>query len=480
MSDMYIFRAQGRLTTEKIKLWLGRGVIPMLRRHHSEDDKVATLFRVIANIEDDCRRKRPEITAVLSRYSKGQRMMGYKITVPDLLKSTRKIDNWGIPVVTEIRQTVLKLPYDMPLPRSFQYTRLDSQSGIRSLDSSEKTRSHVLTNTFWRNFKRPLLATGSAIYSWAPFAPLFRKSPVIVIGSGHGAVARVALDGGCPWVYGVDLRSSIPLKAHRFRSFKPPLVQSSEYADKYTQLSESYTTSGDWFDPEVSRRILAYDQGDATVVIDIEAGRDRYGLEILLPVIASKTHGLIVIRLFLSKVESDQIAADLYVSGFAFAMYDGYIDTDVSERIIVIARWTRELKVCHFTATSDSLALSTSLFEPEGETTHKYLALGDATFNVVTLCPDQTLGDMKLLIDRVLSESVGDYDSRFSYEQWTRYLRAACVVQWLVLPDSQALTVLLEMEASREAQVMVRDKLHRVEIDWYFCKHIASSGSRAR
>jgi hypothetical protein len=479
-SDLFVWQKQGHLSAKTVRKIIGTKITPVLRRIHEESERVKFLFRVICNLHDWWVRQGDLLlSSQLDKYIKGQRIKAFRIAVPDLLKSFRVLNlNASVSV---FRPVSLIFPANSPPHRQFSDFVIGQVSqGTRTLADTTKTRRLLLTEMFLRNRGRYLYAAGSALYYWIPYSCLIPKNcPAIVIGTGHGAVARVALDSGVPKVYGIDLRSSIPMKAHRFVFYKPPLVNSSEFAEKYEQLSESYTTSGDWTEKAVVDRTLSHDDGSATLIIDIEAGRKRYGLDLLSRVVQVKKAGIIMLRLFLDQGETHQIACDLTASKCEFRCFDSG-QRSVSARLWVIYAWGPTLMMTHV-GSCDSIAHPAGLAPASSQEysfQHRSIAIADALLNTVCLTHDTSLQDVSQSLQNILTRSLGNFDSRYSYHEWTRYLRACVYVQWIQLEPEVALATLLDLYEAGETKVRIAGHEIMVKVPWDMCRHMASVCAR--
>lgn len=478
LSDCYIWMNVSGLTISEIQDLLGKRLIPTVREQTEEEDKIDTLIRTTIQIYRSYRMSHPEISRVMRALTSG-RIKCYKCTVPDMMKSTRNIDAWGIPITPSgcrSSKTVVHIPDSLPSPLQVNIDPLEVVTGVRELAHTQATDLDILRSTYSRNKGLRLHSSGSALPMWSQFAQLLSKKPVIVVGSGFGAVARVALDNGCPHVFGIDLRSTIPLKAHRFRFYKPPLVRMSQYEEQYTQMSESFTTDGDWLNPRVSNAVMDYDQGNCTLVLDIQSGSTRYGLEVLEPALRRKTAGVILMRLYLTRPELSAICADLKGSKITFKVYSPTEFGEYHQYVILITDWRQDELVLATRYTGEvvgqpfpiRLAGDTPLIRAE--------IISDAIFNVVYVPANTPLSQVADILDDLIIEMMGDYDSRHSYGQWTRYLRARLVVQWAL--DQDPLGHLQEWQHLGEATLRVKDKVIPILVDWSFLHHLVTFGAR--
>jgi len=479
LTDLYVWRRQGEFTTKQVVGVIGKKLIPNIRAHHHEKDKVATLLRAAGNLARKLNFSHPLVVRTLTNYN-GKRVIGYKCTVKDLLKATRNTDEWGLPTAIDpISSSRIKGLMELPDPDNYTLIRYEEAiTGSRVLETSRDDPDLVLESVYYRNLRRYGYFGGSAVHTWSLFQPLLSRKPVIVIGSGLGAVARVSLDSGSPFVFGLDLRSSLPLKSHRFRSYKPPLVMDSQYEDRYVQIPESFTTNGDWLTPEVSSATMEYDSGDCTVVVDIQSASHRYGLELLTPICSKKRAGVIIVRLYLTENEQGEIMADMTVSKWTFRSYTIETVAAVKQVIFVITSWS---EMIHTAVVPNWQLTRRCVAVPylEAPTKYHYItAVADAVFNVTTPGTDWSLAEVKDEIEAIVLASLGDYDSRFSYGTWTKYLRAALVIQWCCRSTNTRVALLIEWTHQGWAPIVIGNKEYRVTIDWYFSHHIASYGAR--
>jgi len=479
LSDFYIWHVKNMIPWSTVQSVLGKQLIPIIRSQPLETDRVFTLYRSIANMTDQFNMLYPSIAQTLQDYTK-QRLQGYKCTVPDMLKSTRSIDSWGLPTLVQApKSSTLRIPHGLPKPDSYSFQKCHHQStGVRVLGLTNTYSTEILLAAYGRNRSRRGLGANGALSFWLQFAPLLKSKPVITVGCGLGAVARVALDNGCPHVFGIDLRSTIPLKSHRFRSYKPPLVMASEYNENYTQLPESITTSGNWLDRTVVEKVLQYDQGDSTLVIDIQQAHVRFGLETLVDAFQLKSRGTIMLRTYVTELEAGLLCSDLSISDCTFRTYSVSQNSLLVQLLIVIKKWPRELKIAvvpKFMLKFNPVIISQ---DSSASVVSTSLSISDAIFNTVFVAPNQTVEDVSLALGNLLEESKGDYDSRFSYNQWTIYLRAKAVCDWALMNPEAQEAVLEHWKSTTEMIVVTHHGRFPVQVGWSFFYHLATYGAR--
>ncbi|QHD64783.1 RNA dependent RNA polymerase [Plasmopara viticola lesion associated mononegaambi virus 8] len=480
LHDLYIWRAQNRLPSDMLREVMGKKLIPAVRAHHEEQDKVDTMMRAVMKLSQMSKLSEPIISKTLRSYHT-TRFVGYKTAVEEVLKATRQVDQWGMPPeVSYSTARKLKLPHTLPKSRYIKVNGcLNTRVGYTFIEDRGTDKETLLMNMYVRNKGRCGLMSGSAVHAWSAFAPLFRKNPVIVIGSGMGAVARVALDAGCPYVYGLDLRTTIPLRSHRFRFYKPPMVMSSRYSEQYHQMAESFTTSGDWFDESVCRAALDYDSGESTLVIDIQKGKHRYGLEVLTNTcLSTKKRGLIMARFYLSEHEIKQMASDLHYSGFTYHMYDIWSSSDISQVVVLITSWNRTPMVAVVPEVETESAPHLPDAKVDVSPEEMSMALSDAVLNVTYSDSATHPGDIEIAIDRLLDSAWGDHDSRFSYGEWTRWLRAKVVISWILSSKQRGRDLLLMFNARSYKVTTAQGHSVQVDVGWDLCYHLATVASR--
>jgi len=153
---------------------------------------------------------------------------------------------------------------------------------------------------------------------------------------------------------------------------------------------------------------------------------------------------------------------------------------DVGARLWMIYSWSDTLMMahagsCQSIAKPVPLASSTS---QEYSFQHRSIAVSDALLNTVCLTYDTSLADVSDELQSVLTEAFGNYDSRYSYHEWTRYLRACIYAKWIQLPADQALATLLDLYEAKETLVTIAGHEVRVTISWDVCRHMASVCAR--
>jgi len=244
-------------------------------------------------------------------------------------------------------------------------------------------------------------------------------------------------------------------------------------------MPESFTTSGDWFDDEVCAAALSHDSGQCTLVIDIQKGRHRYGLEILTSMcLKLKRRGLILARFYLTAHEVKQMAADLEVSGFQYRIYDIWASEDIGQVIVLITSWSQSLMMAVVPDVETSPAVHTPNAKVDVSPEELSMAISDAVLNVTYSEAATSIGDAEIAIDRLLDSAWGDHDSRFSYGEWTRWLRAKVVVSWILDSSSRGAALLQMMERKTYDITTAQNHRATVDVNWDLCYHMATVASR--
>lgn len=485
VSDVYLAQIQGVISLKTVQVIIGKQLLPCLRHEHDESKRVTVIAFIADNVVRHLKQQAPELANSLSDLSNSRRVIGFRTSIEEALRLTRTLTVIGtVAVATPVVSSKLPVLRSIaPRGRSCHHKDITLE-GCRGLKENGNDTMRRIKALLWRNAGRYDYGSGTATYVWAPFSKIFAKWPVILIGSGHGAVARVALDAGCPQVFGLDLRSSIPLRAHRFRSYKPLLVASSLHSEQYTQLPQSFTTTGDWTDPSISEAVMRYDAGNYTLVVDIEMGDDRPTLSLLKPIIKVKKAGLIVIRLFCTGYEAQQISSDLDSSGFVFDIYDADDINQSGSRIFVINKWTSTLVIsggcAHDYIAGEPSPRDITNYSAEDDSSSWALAVSEALFNVVDLGNSRDIRKIRKYVRSLAEDIMGDYDSRLSYSGWTLLLHACLVSEWLILPEDYLVGWLERALELGEVELVLKSKVHRIPFNWKLAHHICTRGAQLR
>lgn len=386
-----------------------------------------------------------DLSSDLEVLGSGKKLVLYPVAVEEALRDMRRGHEWGLSVLHRKSVRAYRKTIKQPVCKTtwFTHPRL-LRNEWRCLDAPS-IRQHDVAHAQLEAARGRVYGThSSAHYSFISLLARVENRDVLVVGSGHGAVARLCLEGGARSVFGLDLASSLPLEGHNFRWYKPPMVQESEYAERYVQLPESFITSGDWYDPSVSSSVLTSLLTSALVVIDIQAGASRQGLECLDPLIESQWTGLVVVRLYITIEEAELLVSDISAGGGRVEIYSG-----APER----PRHMTQMVVLHFlslpqqpcTAVSRCMALKWVSSDPPDL---HYMGggsaflLGLSVFSMVPVSDRDTPSSVRERIVHVISVSHGEYLSRPSYAHWTLMLHALLSCDFLLASPSHRVYML--------------------------------------
>lgn len=483
LSDLYLWEREQTITTDTVRKVIGEGLMPTLRKSKDDDDRLRHLVRSILVTSAAFRRQgliSPSKT--LQSLASGGRIKSYRVTNKDILKAMRDSHAWGL--ISYPSKKSVPVIWDTAAIRPREFTTLTWSStvtGYRKLSPNTSGKKERLIQNYQRNLGRTFEASGTSLYFWSAYASLFDpRYPVLVVGTGPGAVARIALDKGCPHVYGLDLRSSVPMKAHRFISYKPPLVMSSEYHSRYTQASETYTTSGNWLESEVARKFLLYDPGPGTLVIDVQQGESRFGTEVLAPAMKWKTAGVIIVRLYLSLEEVTGIMADFKASAIIAHVFDDG-SAHVVPRVFVLSRWSKTLMTT-LSSTGTSVSYPVTMADVschEVNRLHISMTMAEAIFHAVPVLLTDTTESVQSRLEEMIVKSLGEYESRFDYRRWTSLLQAMVVVRWMSTGRDRALGYLLRLADMTTVPIIIGGLQYDILVTDGLLRHMSTVGARS-
>ncbi|WGH72987.1 MAG: putative RNA-dependent RNA polymerase [Trichoderma harzianum mononegavirus 2] len=485
-SLLHYWMCTQQVTVKTVQSFLGKTMLPWLRGQKEEEHRLTALGIVMtqqyAYLE---RQGQYLLSEELSELASGKKVKGYKIAMKDLLRSTRNAVIWG-----NIRSRIIKTPKIkpakvnlVPFPGCTSKHKV-IREGSRDLSSQRTQREDRIRIWLYRSVGRIGIGSGSAVYCWHPFGKLLAQESLLIVGVGMGAAARVALDYGCPSVLGIDLRETISLKSHRFRSYKPPLVEDCHRSDSYEQMVETFTTTGDWTDPTIAASVLRYDSGQSTVLIDIESSDHRHGLDLLTDIITMKHSGLIVLRVFTTGDESRRLSCDLTLSGFQYKLYDVDPTYIAGSRVFVISKWKRRLLVadCPCVLDSENTGIDIPIELDDVDDTNDPIreVLAETVFNLVMPSPGSTVGDILELLEDMYIEISGKYDSRASYDQWSRLCLSILALRMVSIPQDQLVPMLVLLVEERVTKIHVGPLNTDLQITWSNIAHICKVAARLR
>jgi hypothetical protein len=144
-----------------------------------------------------------------------------------------------------------------------------------------------------------------AIRDWLPLSSLFRGKECIIVGSGFGACAVSAIQGGAIRVWGHDLPQDFPTTSN-LSNYVPMLVDVYSLPPLYQQTEATLMTSGNWWDPLAARSILRLCTLNSILVIDISSSEGNSPAA-FLPLIQQRFVGELLIRVRASEIMHSQV-----------------------------------------------------------------------------------------------------------------------------------------------------------------------------
>lgn len=315
-------------------------------------------------------------------------------------------------------------------------------SGILVRPMIAVDRTYALAQPKWlihyyRNIGR-LAPFGSGAYlSWQPFAPLFTGKQVLIVGSGLGALAALALTYGAQRVCGHDLQCDLPPVTRAERHI-PPLVALTTRKHLYAQSRESSTTSGDWFDPTVSASLLRRFPPTGTVCIDLSSDKGSHP-DVILPIIKFSLCADHLLRCMTTEYGHGKLLALITVWTPVYGVYIIHQGDGYAEKIYWFGRVRSPLYHGHllveplvgaYDLTSTQLDRVVRL-SPIGSVDQISLGI---TMSILTAhlggpvgnCPKDSFKCALTLFSDFLSGAT----SRPEYDEWTAVLHCAVVCDW--------------------------------------------------
>jgi len=277
---------------------------------------------------------------------------------------------------------------------------------------------------FWRHLGKSRGSSTVQHYVWAQMSSYFAGAIVGVVGVGPGACAQIALEAGALHVHGLDLRATLPLLPHQFRSYVPPLVEASPKKTEYTHSPLCLLSSGDWNQATVASRFLA-ETLCSVLVLDLETGTPQSPLELLRPLCTVSTVTRVILRCRLEVAEAELLLADLIVSGTTPVIY-------LLDRYEVVSHWLftfqppDRLQVASGPVQLQGLGVG---LDPDSVTGipltwgggpgELYSELLDYTYFFETTTSPEELQSCASVL---LGELLGKNDTRLHYHTWGRML----------------------------------------------------------
>jgi len=407
----------GMLSQKQIRTILLHNILPAIRGARTEESKLATLNYGIHRSETWVSIQGwGSLAARLRGIRTGDSIIGYVISNREAVRLLRAGPQTGQGTARVFPRSVYIGGSNWPslaanvLPRYIAPLMTTQLEGI--ITAINFRRQHSL-NRF-----------GVHELTWRQFSPDFTNSHVVVIGSGLGTVAAVALESHADFVHGLDLGRDVDVVAHRFVDYSPFYVRKAGREAEYRQIRTTFTTSGSWYDPEVQGSVAEILSDFNVVVIDIESGTRLSARETLGPLQRIASSCLILWRVTCSTDEAMAIYTDLRSSDCKVSLIcnkkymspDSYIFC--VRRLMYVSNEQRVAYHIEPTAASDE--------EPpqNHDENRKYELLASATLGLCGSCSNMGLSTARgLLADRargVLHDAV----VRTSYDEWTSLLTA--------------------------------------------------------
>jgi hypothetical protein len=271
------------------------------------------------------------------------------------------------------------------------------------------------------------LASG-AFETWFPLRGLFKDWNVLVVGSGLGAAAASAFAGGAKAVWGHDLREHFPSDSN-LGAYRPPLVRMYAPGKDYTQTTATLATSGDWFDPLVSRALTRMSSEPHILVLDISSDKG-FSKEALIPIFANGFPLPVLFRAQTVESCHREILGLLSISSNILSIWEANNRAGISERVyyfiplvcgdIIGYSPKVPLELCPlppFSSRSTLRHIMAYILAPLG--------------GVSSASPRQSLvAGLELFVGMIQRAR-----SRPSYDEWTAIIQAVISCEWLLFFD---------------------------------------------
>jgi len=417
----------------------------------------------------------------LANLGAGRKLVLYPVAVEEALRDMRKGYEWGL-AVQSISVQRHKPLFQAARPCSVQWKNPSPIGPMewRVLPEDTTSRMEVLLGQLNASKGRLFGTFSSAHYSFTSCLPVVSRRDILVIGTGHGAIARMCLEAGARSVFGLDLATSLPLEGHNFRWYKPPMVRESDEASKYTQLPESFVTSGNWMDRDVSSRVLASVLTSTIVIIDIQGGRGRNGLAVLGPLVEAQWPGLVVCRLYATIGEMEWLLSDISSAGGRASVFLGAPLRPFSAPQMFVVH-IHKVPSCASLASRKTAEITVH----ECELPHMgYMGggfdflMGASVFNMVPVSSSDTYATMRERVVDIILTSHGEYLSRPTYPNWTLMLHALVACDFLVSSPSNRLRLLKRIAAGQSITVKAGSLRLSVDSSFRLTRHLTKVVAR--
>lgn len=455
-------------------------VLPLGRNKDTEADRISSIQAVQYQLCDHCQTQGYSgLYTNMRLLASGSRIEAYAASTGEMMRDMRDASRWGLRNVMYHRTAQALIQASGCIP-----WRATMSTAVIPVETYDAT-TYVAPSTSVRLLRQALASSGriwglhsAAHYHFVPLISLFPGVDVLIIGAGHGAVARLALESGARMVYGHDLRQDLPLDNHSFRWYIPPMVASSPRQDRYRQTIQSFSSSGDWYYDDVATSVLGLHLPSTMVIFDIHQSRDGRDMSHLLPLIEKNWRGVCCWRTFLDIDLAQLTLLQLRRGGGAASMYRESREHTSASCLYVITRLPRALRYL--------TPLRMGTMTPGKWSVPDLSAMGGGFsdlcsaavhFTTVYLQPP-SMDLMQRNMESLYLGMRGEYESRPTYIGWTVILEGLTAVWWLSLPRRQQGLVLCQIGRSERLNVIVRSVSTSVTSNLSLGRHLSKVVAR--
>jgi hypothetical protein len=458
-------------------------IIPLGRKKTDEESRVIEAQTVALGLSQWAHATgRATLAAACHAIGRGAKMIMYPVAVQEVLRDMRDRAKWKLSRLgaRPDKEAARHAPRLLPLQVAYGHSA-SGHPGPRVLPSTHATRLLIAQAQTEASRGRLHGTWSSAHYGFLCAVRYCTRKDVLLVGAGHGAVARLCLEWGATSVTGLDLAISLPLAGHNFRWYQPPMVKEADEAPRYTQAEESLTTSGDWMDPVIARRVLLrMGLPSCPVIIDIQRASSRYGLEVLSPLITAQWAGHVFVRLFATVEELQFLLSDIQAGGgTADAYLAGPAMPAAITPFVLHIRTLPTVLVHTDICTAVVTTVPSFLLVPT-----PYMGGGTAflqsqtTMNIHTVSSPVAMHTLFLHVRAAVRASQGEYISRPSFAEWTALLHAYAACIWLMAPSAVRTTILSDLCRGDSLRLPLFPGTLTVESSSILIRHITKVAAR--